>query len=237
MNPGAKTLLNISHTPPADYTVRLAGPHLRDAVLARDELRARLLGDGEPDEIVGIRFLGDVGLDELFAGIGADIVSLGWEGLLVPYAERRRLTLPRGCTVTANASTVSAEQLLALRPKSEWILASDNLDLTESMLLHRDGELIGWAPVWRVAPEVSIIRMMCIHPSIYADEERRRTHLRLGLFARAAQHQFDQGRSVIVWLPDDGDPVKDAKLSVGGALLSTHWMHVRVRRDLAPATL
>ena len=232
MNPTATAMLTVSLNSPADYIVRPAHLRVDDADNARDELRARLLSDGAPDEIVGIRFVGEVGLEVIFADSGADIVSLGWEGLLVPYAERRKLTLPRGCAVTADASTVSAEQLLALRPKSEWILASDNLDLTESMLLHRDDELIGWAPVWRVAPAVSIIRMMCIHPSIYADEERRRTHLRLGLFTRAAQHQFDQGRSVIVWLPDDGDPVKDAKLSVGGALSGTHWMQVRVRRDL-----
>ena len=232
MSSTATSLLAITRSTHADYVVRSSGPCLEDSDAAREELRAVLLGSGAADEAVDIRFVGDIGLEALFDSSASDIVSLGWEGLLVPYPERRRLTLPRGCVVTADASAVDADTLLALRPKSEWILASNNLDLSESMLLHRDGELIGWAPVWRVAPAVSIIQMMCIHPSVHRDEERRRTHLRLALFARAAQHQCDQGRSVIVWLPDDGDPVKDAKVSVGGALATTHWMQVRVRRDL-----
>jgi len=239
MNPGAKALLNISRTQPTEYIVRPAEPHVRDAVIARDDLRARLLADGAPEEIVGIRFVGDVGLDELFVVSGAEIVSLGWEGLLVPYSERRKVPLPRGCTVTADASRASREELIALHRNSAWILDSTHMDLSESMLLHRDGELIGWVPVWRFAPSVSVIRQVCISSAVHADEERRRTFLRLALYAQALKHQGDQGRTVLTWLPDDGDPVNELKISVTGALASTHWMRIQVRRDLdlAPATL
>ena len=135
--------LSIVRTSPLDYVVRPHAARVDNPIAASAELANRLQAEGVADEVVSLRFVGDIGLEALFDSSASDIVSLGWEGLLVPYPERRRLTLPRGCVVTADASAVDADTLLALRPKSEWILASNNLDLSESMLLHRDGELIG----------------------------------------------------------------------------------------------
>jgi hypothetical protein len=37
---------------------------------------------------------------------------------------------------------------------------------------------------------------------------------------------------VLSWLPDTDDPVNELKISVGGAATLTHWMSIRVRRDL-----
>jgi hypothetical protein len=227
--------LSVARSSATHYIVRPEGVRVADATTARQGLLTALLADGTAEEVVTVRFAGDVGIEAVFGSASGEIVSLGWEGLLVPYSERRKVPLPRGFDATPDATCVPVDTLLELQPNREWILRTPHLDLGESLLIHREGELIGWVPIWRVAPLVSVIRMVCIRPDVYSDEERRRTFLRLASFAHAVAIQCGQGRSVITWLPDDGDPVNELKLSVGGAATGTHWMQVAIRRDLAPA--
>jgi hypothetical protein len=102
------------------------------------------------------------------------------------------------------------------------------------MVIRMSDEIVGWVPIWRLTPTASVIRPVILNPMIHADEERRRTHLRLSVYSRAVESQCAQGRSVLSWLPDNGDPVNELKLSVGGAANLTHWMSITVKRDLSP---
>lgn len=217
------------------YVLRPAGSGVVDASAARSQLLARMALDGPADEEVTLSFVGDVGLEAVFDGTSAEVVSIGWEGLLVPFARRRRIDMPRGFTITTGAGHVEDQKLHALHRLSRPSLASPLLDIEESMLVHREGDLVGWVPVMRLTPTVSSIRFVCIHANVHREEERRRTYLRLATYAQAVEAQCSQGRSVLTWLPDDGDPVNEYKVSVAGATLSTHWMSTRVRRDLAAA--
>ena len=205
---------------------------------ARVDLATRLMADGEASEQVDITFVAESGLENLFVDAATAPVSIGWEGLLVPSTRRRAIRLPAGISVDVGASDPGLEALVALRPNPPWVihlLKSPHLDLDESLLIRREGELIGWVPLWRPSASTSIVRLVILRPDIHAGEERRRTHLSLGAYAQAIESQFRLGRSVFSWIPDDGDPVNVLKLSVGSPVRVTHWKRVRVRRDLATA--
>lgn len=214
-----------------------------DAPVAAESMRtalaARLLADGAADEEVAIHFVGNVGLDEIFAGHRPPASSIGWEGLILPQQERRTVRLPRDVTITPDVRDPGLPTLLGLRSYAPWILQtlqSRHLDLGESLAIRLDGELVGWIPVWRPSPGTSIIRLVVLAPHVHAAEERRLTHLRLAAYAHAIDLQCSLRRAVVSWLPDDGDPVNALKLSVASPARLTHWMHIRVRRDLATAS-
>ena len=199
---------------------------------AREELRSRLMADGDASEEVAVHFVGDVGLDALFADQQRPPRSHGWEGLLLPGTERRQVRMPAGFSLTPDVSVIDRSALMALNRKAETMIDTPHLDLQESMLLRREADVVGWIPIWRPATFTSIIRVVSIHPSIHQDEERRRTHLRLACYAQAVESQCSQGRSVLSWMPDTDDPVNELKVSVTSAATVTHWMSIRVRRDL-----
>jgi hypothetical protein len=212
-------------------------PSSDDISELRDQLHEALSAAGPGEEQVTLQFVGDGGLDALFAGQNPGPVSIGWEGLILPFADRRTVRLPHGITVTADATSVGLETLLRLRPYAPWILQildSPHLSLDESLLIHRDDELIGWIPIWRPSARTSILRLVVLHPDVHRGEERRRTHLQLAAFSRAIESQCSQDRSVICWMPDDGDAVNALKLSIADAARVTHWMSIQVRRDLQP---
>jgi len=217
---------------PGQYTLRVTGSRPIATEAAFEALCARLLADGDPDETVVLTFTGDVGIEGILAGQPEPVTSMGWEGLLVPDPTRRRLRMPAGFTLAPDISTVDREVIVRTHPRAGQYLDTPYLDAQESMLIRREGAIIGWVPIWRVTPTTSVIRFTVIHPEIHADEERRRTHLRLAVYAQAVESQCSQGRSVLSWLPDTGDPVNALKLSVGGATRLTHWKSIRVRRDL-----
>ena len=224
--------LRVTTPGPGRYTLRTHSQQVVVPHSARDALRARLLADGDPDELVTLTFIGDVGLDELFEGQAEPVASLGWEGLLLPHQQRRTLRLPRDFTMTPDVTQVDLEVLRSTSWVVDELLQTPFLDLHESLLIHRGEDVVGWVPIWRLSPSASVIRLTVIHPSIHADEERRRTHLRLSTYSQAVESQCSRGRSVLSWLPDSGDPVNDLKLSIGGAATLTHWMSIKVRRDL-----
>jgi len=190
------------------------------------------MADGAADDIVGISFVGNVGLEELFAGQPGTAISQGWEGLLLPGHQRRRVRMPTGFSLSPDISVVDRRKLLALQRRAETLLDTPALDVHDSMLVHRGDEVVGWVPIWRPASYTSVIRIVSIHPKIYADEQRRCTHLRLACFAQAVESQCSKGRSVLTWMSDTDDPVNELKVSVSGATTVTHWMLIRVRRDL-----
>lgn len=222
---------------PGEYRIRARESGHRDIDAARDALRARLLDDGDASDQVNVLFVGEIGLDEIFADQSASIRSLGWEGLLLPNEKRRKVRLPEGITVTPDISHVDREVLIGIHRLAETFLNTPYLDMQESMLICRDGEIIGWVPIWRVSPSTSVIRLVSIHSSIHADEERRRTHLRLAVYLQAVESQCAKGRAVLSWLPDSDDPVNELKISVSGHAQGTRWMGITVRRDLAPIDL
>ena len=217
---------------PGQYTLRVAGLLPIVPAAAFEALRARLLADGDPNEQVVLTFTSDVGIEGILAGQPEPVTSLGWEGLLVPDPTRRRLRMPAGFTLAADISTVDPEVIARTHPRAGQYLDTPYLDAHESMLILRGDDLVGWVPIWRVTPTTSVIRFTVIHPEIHANEERRRTHLRLAVYSYAVESQCSQGRSVLSWLPDTGDPVNQLKLSVAGATRLTHWKSIRVRRDL-----
>lgn len=224
--------LRVQRTEPSAYVLRPMRGDGFGADTWREELRDRLLADGAADDEVMIHFVGDVGLDEIFADQAVPASSRGWEGLLLPGQERRQVRMPAGFTLTSDVSVIDRSELMALNRKAETLIDTPHLDLHESMLLRREGDVVGWVPIWRPASLTSIIRVVSIHPAIHQDEERRRTHLRLACYAQAVESQCSKGRSVLSWLPDNDDPVNVLKVSVSGATTVTHWMSIRVRRDL-----
>ena len=224
--------LRVQRTEPSAYVLRRSVGRSIDLNAAREELRDRLMADGDSTDVVLVNFIGDVGLDEIFADQQPAAKSLGWEGLLLPGKERRKVRVPAGFTLEPDVSMIDRADLLALHRNAETILDTPHLDMRESLLLRRDGEVVGWVPIWRPASLTSIIRVVSINTAIHQDEERRRTHLRLACYAQAVESQCSQGRSVLSWLPDTDDPVNELKISVGGAATLTHWMSIRVRRDL-----
>ncbi len=224
--------LRIQRAEPSVYVLRPRAGGSIAADTAREELRSRLMADGDASEEVAVHFVGDVGLDALFADQQRPPRSHGWEGLLLPGTERRQVRMPAGFSLTPDVSVIDRSALMALNRKAETMIDTPHLDLQESMLLRREADVVGWIPIWRPATFTSIIRVVSIHPSIHQDEERRRTHLRLACYAQAVESQCSQGRSVLSWLPDTDDPVNELKVSVTSAATVTHWMSIRVRRDL-----
>jgi len=229
--------LTITCPSPGEYRIRAREGELRELGKARESLRARLLEDGEASEEVNMLFVGEIGLEALFADQSAKIRSLGWEALLLPNEKRRKVHLPAGVTVTPDISHLDRESLVGIHHRAAHLLDTPYLDLKECMLIRRDGEIVGWVPIWRVTASTSVIRVIALHPSIHADEERRRTHLRLAVYLQAVESQCAQWRSVLSWMPDDDDPVNELKISVSGHAQSTHWMAITVRRDLEPTDL
>ncbi len=220
-----------------EYWLRPSSPPENDLALARQQLCETLLADGDNDDVVSINFVGEVGLEKIFDGLAPVPTSMGWEGLIVPFTERRTVRLPAGITVTPDATDPGLAQLLQLRTYAPWILhilKSPFLSLADSLVIRRDNELIGWIPVWRPSASMAILRLVVLRPDVHEGEERRRTHLQLGAFSRAIDSQCSQNRSVVCWMPDDGDAVNALKVSIAGAVKVTHWMSIRVRRDLAP---
>jgi hypothetical protein len=228
--------IEVTLSTPGQYIVRAATLEPLDIETARDSLTSRLLSEGEHHEHVHIRFVGDIGLDEIFRDQAMAITSLGWEGLMVPDENRRKLRIPTGYAVTPDVSQVPRSVLVGIHQFSEGVLDSPQIDLRESMVIRMNDEIVGWVPIWRLTPTTSVVRPVILDPMIHAEEERRRTHLRLSVYSLAVESQCSQGYSVLSWLPDNGDPVNALKLSVGGAANLTHWMSITVRRDLTPIT-
>jgi len=226
--------IEVTLSTPGRYEIRPTPERDIDIATARGSLLEFLSAGGAGNEQVHIRFVGDLGLEGLFVNQESSIKSLGWEGLIVPNENARKLRIPSGYTVTPDVSHVSRSVLVGIHHFSEGVLDSPNIDLRESMVIHKSDDIVGWVPIWRLTHTTSVIRPVILDPTIHADEERRRTHLRLSAYALAVESQCSQGRSVLSWLPDNGDPVNELKLSVGGAANLTHWMSITVRRDLTP---
>lgn len=218
---------------PHRYTVQRKFGARVHAASATTQLQRRLLADGPADEEVFLRFEGDVGIDAIFATHSPGPESIGWIGLLLPFGERRHIRLPNEFTVTADASLIDRDVLASFRPDGPAIVADSRIDLTHSAVIRRGDEVVGWAPLMRISSNVSSIPIVIIHPAIFADDPRRLTHLRLGVFSRVLDMEFARGHSVLSWLRDNGDPVNDYKRSVASAAKGTHWMGIRVRRDLS----
>ena len=215
------------------YTLRTRDHAHVDSRAASRSLRDRLLVDGEAREQVTVTFMSQTGITEIFEGQPEPLQSLGWECLMLPHQHRRTLGMPRGFRVTPDISQVDSGVLREARhPKTQEFLESPYLDRRESLLIQHGEDVVGWVPIWRMSPSTSIIRLTVIHPSIYADEERRRTHLKLTTYLQALESQCAKGRAVISWLPDNDAPVNALKLSVGSPARLSHWLSITVRRDL-----
>lgn len=227
--------ITISRTSDAQYTVRRSGGGELGATELLDELTRVLMTDGPADETVSLLIEGGRGIETVLADRGYALTSIGWEGLLVASPNRRRVNLPAGFTATTDAPRVGWDRLIALRPNAAWVHDSPSFSLEDTVVLYRDGEVVGWVPVWRVSTGTSVVRFVVIQQGIYADQERRLTHLRLATYAHTLESEFSKGRTVLSWMPDDGDPVNDLKVSLGAPLKVTHWFATQVRRDFRAA--
>lgn len=230
--PTNRTNLKITRSSDVQYAVRRGDGDEIDVAASLTELEEVLLADGGPDEVVSLLVEGDRGLERIFTEHGHVVTSVGWEGILVPSANRRKVRLPADFTGTVGATDVGWDALLALRPDVAWVNDSPDFSLKDSVVLFRGDTLVGWVPVWRPSPGTSIVRFVVIARGIYAGEERRLTHLRLAAYAFALESEFAHGRTVLAWMPDDDDPVNALKVSLGAPLKVTHWMNVMVGRDL-----
>ena len=208
-----------------------------DIATIRQHIRNALAADdARPDEVVEILFVGETDLDEVFAAQTPSPASLGWEALILPgsLSSPRRIRLPESVQTTVGIRGADPERLQSLHRWAQRDYADPLVDHDESLLIHLEGQVMGWVPVWRLAPRTSLVRHTLIDASAYADELSRRTLLRLGTYASAVEHQLDQGRTVISWLPDDNDDVNSFKLQVSAPVHLTHWVGLRARRDLRP---
>lgn len=224
--------IRISRTSELQYSVRRSGDGELDATELLEELTSVLGADGPAEESVSLLIEGGRGIETILADQGFAPTSVGWEGLLVASPNRRQVHLPAGFTATTDAPRVGWDRLIELRPNVAWVHDSPSFSLEDTVVLYRDGEIVGWVPVWRVSTGTSVVRFVVIQQGIYADQERRLTHLRLATYAHALESEFSKGRTVLSWMPDDGDPVNDLKVSLGAPLKVTHWFATQVRRDL-----
>ncbi len=225
--------LVITRHGPTEYSLRRTFGAVVDPRTAGDQLRARLCADGPAEEEVDLRFEGGVGIDPLFAHQRPGAQSEGWVGLLVPYAERRDIRLPRDFSVVPDATRVDPHLLASFRPDGEALVADPLVDLANCPVVQRGDEVVGWVPVRRLSEHVSRISIVVLERSLFTDDPRRLTHLRLGVFSRTLDLEFDHGRSVLCWLRDNGDPVNEYKLAAAAAAKGTHLMRIWVRRDLS----
>jgi hypothetical protein len=222
----------ISRTSDTQYSIRRCANDELDATTLLEDLKNVLMADGPSNELVSVLIEGERGIETIFANQGYEPVSVGWEGIVVANPNRRQVHLPAGFSVATDAPRVGWDRLIELRPTVAWVRDSPSFSLEDTVVLYRDGEVVGWVPVWRVSSGTSVVRFVVIQQGIYADQERRLTHLRLATYAHALESEFSQGRSVLSWMPDDGDPVNNLKLSLGAPLKLTHWFATQVRRDL-----
>ena len=214
------------------YTVRNSESITDFAELRQGIVDALARYESAPTTIVDLWYPADPSLDALF--FDHEPQSLGWEGLILPGSNsgRRGIRLPSGVSVTPGIRQTDPHRLQTVHPWARENYNDPSVDHDESMVIYRDDDFIGWIPVWRLSSHTSLVRHCLIEQHVYHDEIRRRTVLRLATYARAVDHQLAQNRSVISWLPDDGDEVNDFKLQIGAPALLTHWMFVRTRCDL-----
>ena len=204
-----------------------------DVDTMRIEIVAALGADGDdPAEIVEVHYVGDTALDELFNSQPTPPVSLGWEALILPGSKRRLFRLPQSTQITFGIRDAEPEHLRNVHRWSAQDYDDPTVDHDESLLIRLEGQVIGWIPVWRLTSHTSLVRHTRIDQNVFADDIKRHTLLALGTYARAVEHQLEQGRAVMTWLPDDNNEVNHFKVQVGGGVQATHWLSVRVRRDL-----
>jgi hypothetical protein len=137
-------------------------------------------------------------------------------------------------TFSIGISGANPGWLAECHPSAASHLARPELARDDCVLISVDGRQVGWVPVQRISTSTSIIRQTLIEAHVFADEPRRLSHLRLSAWSAAVHHQFDMGRTVVSWLPDDGDEINVYKKQISQADMSQQWFYVQARRDLAP---
>jgi hypothetical protein len=233
------TLLTVRATAPGVYEIRRCGrssPASDHTIAARD-LSQYLCADGaDPSELVHLYFVAGEEIESLLATQRPAPKSIGWESLMLPQSphERRRISPMSKATFSIGISGANPGWLAECHPSAASHLARPELARDDCVLISVDGRQVGWVPVQRISTSTSIIRQTLIEAHVFADEPRRLSHLRLSAWSAAVHHQFDMERTVVSWLPDDGDEINVYKKQISQADMSQQWFYVQARRDLAP---
>jgi hypothetical protein len=95
-----------------------------------------------------------------------------------------------------------------------------------------DARPVGWVPVQHVSEGTSIIKLTFLESDVFAEEPRNLSYLRLSAWSSAMHHQHEKGRTVVCFIPDDGDDINAYKRQVTGADVMNHWWLIRTCPDL-----
>ena len=220
-----------------EYEVRPAGssPAATVSAISLTELSSLFCAEGaDPQEEFDIKFIGTQAIEAFFEKRTLARTSLGWECVMFPSspARRRKLATPPGFEFSEGIEGLSAEWLISYHPLAKTLLSRPDLARDESILIRLDSRPVGWVPVQQVSERTSVIKLTFLESDVFAEEPRNLSHLRLSAWSAAMRRQHEKGRTVVCFIPDDGDDINAYKRQVAGADVMNHWWSIRTRRDL-----
>jgi len=235
----AQELLHIRATSPGVYEIRRttgSRPASGHAIVAKDLAQFLCSHGGDPSETVELFFVACAEIATLLLEQHQAPISIGWEFVMLPQSpqERRRISPMPKVTFSIGISEVNPAWLAECHLAAAGQLARPELSRDDCVLISVDGRQVGWVPVQRISTSTSLIRQTLIEAHVFADEPRRLSHLRLSAWSVAAHHQFDVGRTVVSWLPDNDDEINVYKKQISQPDMSQQWFYIKTRRDLAP---
>ena len=219
----------------SEYEVRPAGssPAATVSAISLTELSSLFSAEGaDPQEEFDIKFIGTQAIEAFFEKRTLARTSLGWECVMFPSspARRRKLATPPGFEFSEGIEGLSAEWLISYHPLAKTLLSRPDLARDESILIRLDSRPVGWVPVQRVSERTSVIKLTFLESDVFAEEPRNLSHLRLSAWSSAMHRQHEKGRTVVCFIPDDGDDINAYKRQVAGADVMNHWWSIRTRR-------
>ena len=219
----------------SEYEVRPAGssPAATVSAISLTELSSLFSAEGaDPQEEFDIKFIGTQAIEAFFEKRTLARTSLGWECVMFPSspARRRKLATPPGFEFSEGIEGLSAEWLISYHPLAKTLLSRPDLARDESILIRLDSRPVGWVPVQRVSERTSVIKLTFLESDVFAEEPRNLSHLRLSAWSSAMHRQHEKGRTVVSFIPDDGDDINAYKRQVAGADVMNHWWSIRTRR-------
>ena len=201
----------------------------RDSVIATLAARMQLMADLTSPELfvhVAEGSASELTLAQLTGTTGA---PLGWEGTTFPTNTwRRHIALPRGARLIRGLAEVQPKVLRDLEPQVIATIQDPKIRPEDSFLLYVDDRLRGCLPVVRLNPTTVTFQVVIHDKALLADDERRRSFLRLAAWSTASDIHLEEGSTIITWMPDDGDPINEYKRQVAAPDWITHWVTYRV---------
>ena len=187
-----------------------------------------------PQEEFDVKFIDTSAIGAFFHNRALASASLGWECIMFPGSPvpRRTLATPPHFEFTAGIGGVSESWLTSCHVRAGEMFSSPDLAHDDAILIRMDSRPVGWVPVQRISERTSVIKVTLLEAEVLAEEPRNLSYLRLGAWSAAMHRQHEKGRTVVGFIPDDGDDINAYKRQVSGADIMNHWCSIRTRPDL-----